>query len=351
MFPCSGAAPAGNHALLDACQKHGLKYIAIDGRTGGDPSSADFASNLDSLVADYGDHPALGGYFLADEPGMGAFARLAAVNQYLLKKDAERLPYINLLPNYANNSTLGSDYETYVDSFCATVKPRLLSYDHYALFEGVERPGYFANMETIRRAGLKHNIPFGFIFQCTPHGTYRDPSEIDLRWQVNTALAYGCKALFYFTYFTVTDPAANFHHGIIDAQGRRTTHYDMARRINAELKAMAPTLLALTSTAVYHTGEVPEGAARLPDDAAVRPMSPASLVIGFFDHRDGTRWAMIVNRDLRRPTLARLEFDGRIKDLGELNPRTGQLAPFAHDGQLAGFQLPAGGIKILKLAY
>jgi hypothetical protein len=352
MFPCMGATSADNHALLDACQRHGLKYILIDGRrdsyAASDPK---FAANLDSIVGEYANHPALGGYFLADEPGLGAFGQLAAVNQYLLKKDPARLPYINLLPNYATVDVLGADYETYVDKFCAIVKPRLLSYDHYALFEGVERSGYFANMEVIRGAGLKHGIPFGFIFQTTPHGAYRDPSETDLRWQVNTALAYGCKALFYFTYFTPTDPAANFHNGIIDPQGKRTPHYEMAKRINAELKAMAPTLMALTSTGVYHTGKLPEGATALPNDAAIRVLGDSSLVIGFFNHQDGSRWTMIVNRDLRQPTLARLEFDKAVKGIEDLNPQSGRLGEFAHDGQLAGFQLPPGGIRILKLKY
>jgi hypothetical protein len=352
MFPCSGATPADNKAMLDACQRHGLKYILIDGRrdsyAAADPA---FAANLDSLVADYASHPALGGYYLADEPGMHAFPQLAAVNQHLLKKDPQRLPYINLLPNYATVAMLGSDYETYVDSFCVTVKPKLLSYDHYALFEGVERDSYFANVETIRRAGLKHAIPFGFIFQTTPHGTYRDPSETDLRWQVNTALAYGCKALFYFTYFTPTDPAANFHNGIIDAQGKRTSHYGMAKRINAELKTLAPTLMALTSTAVYHTPELPAGAVELPADAAIRTTAPASLVIGLFNHQDGSRWAIVVNRDMRQPTLARLELETKIKSIEELSPQTGELTQLAHDGPLAGFHLPPGGLKILKLAY
>src|SRR6185436_15535356 len=281
--------------------------------------------NLDAIVAEYGNHPALAGYFLSDEPGPGAFPLLAAVNQYLLKKDPNRLPFINLLPNYVNEGYIGRTYEKHLDQFCSIVKPKLLCYDHYALFEKVERENYFANMEAIRRNALKYDAAMGFIFQCTPHGTYRDPSETDLRWQVNTALAYGCKALLYFTYFTPTDAESNFHNGILDAKGNRTPHFAMAKAINAELKNLSGTLVRLTSTAVYHTAPVPAGCAALPGDAPIQPKADKPLLIGFFKHDDGSQWAMVVNRDLHKSAAATLVFDGKVANLQELRPKTGKL--------------------------
>ncbi|HEX6962508.1 MAG TPA: hypothetical protein VF175_11620, partial [Lacipirellula sp.] len=305
--------PEQNQRILDACQKHGLKFIPADGRImANDPGHADFAKNLDAVVADYSQHPALGGYFINDEPAPGAFPKLAAINEHFLAKDPERLPFINMLPNYVPEAHIGGPYEPFIEKYCVEVKPKLLCYDHYALMEGgAERPEYFENMEIIRRQGLKHGIPIGFIFQTTPHFNYRDPSETDLRWQVNTALAYGVRALFYFTYFTPTDPNANFHNGILDPQGKRTHHYDMARRINAELKELAPELMQMMSTAVYHTGDLPKGCVALPADAPLQVKEGGSLVIGLFDHADGTKRAMIVNRDLRNATTATLQWSDR----------------------------------------
>jgi hypothetical protein len=349
-FPCTGASVEQNKAILDACQKHGLKFIPSDGRLlAKQPSDPMFAANLDAVIADYSKHPALGGYFLTDEPGPGAFPQLAAVNQYLLKKDPKRLPFINMLPTYVPPGYLGISYEEYINKFCREVKPRLLCYDFYALFEGQERDGYFANMELMRTDGLKYDIPMGFIFLTTPHGTYRDPSETDLRWQVNTALAYGAKALFYFTYFTPTDPNANFHNGILDSSGKRTAHYDMAKRINGELKKMIPVLSRLTSTAVYHTAPVPSGGTRLPGDAAIQVEGSPQLVLGFFKHEDGSEWAMVVNRDLRKRANVELGFKQNIKNVEALSPQTGALSPLEVKGGKAVVQLPAGGIKILKL--
>src|SRR3954449_12766657 len=94
MFPNNGASPEQNKAILDACEKHGLKYIPHDGRilahVLGDPK---FAANLDAIIADYTKHPAMAGYFLGDEPGPGAFPQFGAINQYLLKKDSKSLPF------------------------------------------------------------------------------------------------------------------------------------------------------------------------------------------------------------------------------------------------------------------
>jgi hypothetical protein len=351
MYPVNGGNPEQNKAILDACEKHGLKYIPYDGRVlahnAGDPQ---FATNLDSIIAEYANHPALAGYFMGDEPGPGAFPQFGAVNQYLLKKDPKRLPVINLLPNYVDEKYIGMKYEQYVEQFCEKVRPRLVCYDHYALFQGVERDGYFANMETIRRNALKYDAAMGFIFQCTPHGTYRDPSETDLRWQVNTGLAYGCKALLYFTYFTPTDAESNFHNGILDAKGNRTPHFAMAKAINAELKHLSGTLVQLTSTAVYHTAPVPAGCSALPGDAPIQPKADKPLLLGLFKHDDGSQWAMVVNRDLHKSVAATLAIDGKITHLQELSPKTGKLSDVALSDHTLTCDLPPGGIKFLKLA-
>src|SRR3954470_18050992 len=54
MFPVNGASPEQNKAILDACEKHGLKYIPYDGRVldraPGDPQ---FTANLDTIIAMY----------------------------------------------------------------------------------------------------------------------------------------------------------------------------------------------------------------------------------------------------------------------------------------------------------
>src|ERR1043165_6571839 len=54
MYPNNGASPEQNKAILNACEKHGLKYIPLDGRLmARAPSDPQFAAKLDAVVADY----------------------------------------------------------------------------------------------------------------------------------------------------------------------------------------------------------------------------------------------------------------------------------------------------------
>ena len=66
-------------------------------------------------------------------------------------------PLVNLFPNYADPQQLGTEtYEEYLERYITTVKPPLVSYDHYALMEdGSLRGGYFANLEVVRSLSLR----------------------------------------------------------------------------------------------------------------------------------------------------------------------------------------------------
>lgn len=351
-FPAPPTTVEQNKSILDACQRHGLKLIVNDARIlQFTPEQPQFQANLDAILADYANHPAIAAFHVADEPGVDAFRVLGAVNQYLLQKSPEHLPWINLLPNHAPESALGGTYEDHVEKFLTTVKPRLLCFDHYGLMkDGTERPIYFENLEIIRRQGLKYSTPFGFIFQLTPHGPFRDTTEEDLRWQVNTALAYGAKALFYFTYWTPEPDGANtFYNGIIGRDGLPTVHYEMAKRNNAEVKCWAPTLMKLTSTGVYHTGAVPVGCRALEPNSGIGLKGEISFVLGTFVHEDGSQWLMVVNRDLHRGANATLHLGGQTAGVEELSSKDGALSLIHSETGEVELQLPPAGARLWKL--
>jgi hypothetical protein len=354
MIPCSGASVEGHKAILAACKKHHLKYIPADPRLlKFGPENPAFATNLDAVISEFKKFPALGGYFLADEPGPGSFPLLSAVNKYLLAHDAKHLPFINLLPNYAPAWALGGTYEEHVEKFLNTVKPRLLSFDHYALMtDGLLRSNYFENLEIIRRQSLKHDVPFCFIFQETPCFSYRNPSETDLRWQVNTALAYGAKALMYFTYWTPTnDPAFRATDAIIDRNGKRSPHFEQAKRINATIRKWAPTLMQLKSTGVYHVGKLPAATTALPEDASlIQLKGEGEFIIGFFKHQDGSEWCMVMNRDIRNDANFVARFDDTVKRVRELSSTKGNLSTVKLRNHELQLQLPAGGARLFKLS-
>jgi hypothetical protein len=184
----------------------------------------------------------------------------------------------------------------------------------------------------------------------TPHGSYRNPTEEDLRWQINTALAYGYKAIIYFTYWVPPgDGTWHFHNAVITWEGERTEHYDQVKRINAELKALGPTLMKLTSTGVYHTGELPDGCKPPDPKLPIHIASGEPAIMGVFRHEDGSTWAMLVNRDLRKPITLTLKFNASVKTVRELSRKTGWPATLELNNRALTLDLKSGEGRLLKL--
>lgn len=321
----AGKSPDDSLKALDLAQQSGIKAMIYDERvTALRERQRGFKANLERLAADYKHHRAFWGYCVADEPHSSEFVNLGAINRQLLKVDSRHIPFINLFPTYATTKQLGNrTYEHHVAEYLRIVRPKILSYDHYALMHDGTRPDYFLNLEIIRRQGIKHDTPFSYTLLVSPHWGYRDPSDSDLRWQVNTALAYGARGIMYFTYRALHIEADQYGAGLLDEHGNRTAKYYQVKQINAELKKLAPTLMRLKSTAVYHTAPVPKGAKKLPKGGLIA-VDGGEFVVGQFTSDRGAKYAMFVNRDPKQPAQARIAFFQKVM-VREVSRKTGRL--------------------------
>jgi len=327
-FTVAGFVPP---EALDACHAAGLKAIVSDARTSDydwaavDPAAA--RARVTELVGQVRNHPAVFGYYLRDEPPASFFPGLAIVSGVVKELHPGAWPYINLFPNYAHPSQLGAaTYDDYVAKFIEGCKPTILSYDHYALLEGGGlRPEYFANLKSIRRAGLKHKLPYWNIVLATSHFNYREVTAADLRFQAYTSLAYGVRGLAYFKYFT---PAVgNFRAGPLDQFGNETPTWHALQNVNLQIQKLAPTLLKLTSDRVYHFGEVPLGSTG-PNEKSLVSAIGGPMLVGDFTHADGTQYVMIVNKDFANSVVCGPQFREPVAKLEIVSPYTGQLIPF-----------------------
>src|SRR5690242_14259544 len=153
-------------SALDACAAAGLKAIVSDARASQyDWAAVDEAkarSNISNLVAQVGNHPAIFGYYLRDEPTAGWFTNLEKVASAIRELVPGKWSYINLFPDYADNSQLGtSSYADYLEQFINTCHPRIISYDNYSLMDdGSLRASYWSNLEAVRDACKRHKIEF-----------------------------------------------------------------------------------------------------------------------------------------------------------------------------------------------
>jgi len=322
--------------LLDACEQNGVRAIIYDENVTPDwdkPFNAEKANAvLPELISKYNDHPAVYGYHLKDEPDDGQFPELGKSVDLVRKLAPGKWPYINLPPG------MGDWYsDTYLQKFVDICKGPVISYDNYAIGEtGTFSYGYWANMWDIRKAALRNNLPFHTILLTAAHFNYRVPNDADLRLQVYGALAYGARGLGYYKIRSRSLSAlgapdlGNFRDAPLDQFDEKTAMWTIMRNLNRQLANITPTLLKLKNDDVYHVGEIPERNHGITSESLVMSLSAGKgLIIGDFTHvDDGSRWTMIVNKDLKESTFCRPQFQIPVKDVQYLSPITGKLSKF-----------------------
>jgi hypothetical protein len=317
---------------LSLCQAAGLKGIVSDPRVSGyDWKNVDEGvarKNVASLVAEVGQHPAVYGYYLIDEPNRSLFPGLGKVAALVRELAPGKWPYINLFPNYANTAQLGTaTYAEYVDQFVSVCQPTALSYDHYALMDdGSLRHGYWQNLEAMRAAAKNSRLPFWNIVLTVAHFNYREPTAADVRFQVYTTLAYGGRGIAYFTYFA--PQVGNYRSAPIDQFGNPTATWYYLQNVNLQVGKLASTLLQLSSDDVYHFGTPPEGLHGPAENSLIKAMNQNEFMAGDFTHSDGSRYVMIVNKDFLKSHHCAPQFRAPPKRLQMVSPYTGQLGDF-----------------------
>ena len=284
---------------------------------------------------------------LRDEPNSSFFPELAKVAAHIHELDPGKWAYINLFPNYANAGQLGtSSYEEYVEKFIAICKPTVLSYDNYSLMDdGSLRDGYWANLDSMRNASVKHKLPFWNIILSVAHFNYREPTAADLRFQVYTTLAYGGKGIAYFCYFA--PQVGNYRGAPIDQFGNKTQSWQWMQNVNLQVARLAPTLLQLTSDEVYHFGDVPSGGHAPSEKSLVKGSGDADFMCGDFTHTDGSRYILMVNKNVTKSRVCAPQFRTSPKALQKVSPFTGALVAF--EGEQV-WSAPGAGV-LLKVQH
>lgn len=328
-----GTAATNAVGQLKLCDKYGLNALISAGVNDPVPDS-----------------PAFMGYMIADEPSASGFPEMARRAEEVRAKKPGKLPYINLYPNYAPTYTFGGPtYDDYLAGFIKTVKPEVLSMDHYPAMrpDSDSRPSYRANLESCRKQSLAANIPFWNYFYSMPFNDRLDPTEAQLRWQIFTSIAYGAKGVLYFCYWSPRDTPFRKGGAIMTAEGLPTRHYDEATRINAELKNLGPTLMKLKSTGVYYVTTTNANA--FPESCGLKefegiPGDPVgTYLVGTFDSADGSRAVVIVNDSYSFTGWLTMHLDVDPKQVMEVSKATGQLAPVIDDSpDIKGLQISFG---------
>ena len=325
---------------LDRVRAAGLSCFVTDPRVNEYdweklPADAELRQRVTAAALAIKDHPAALGFFLRDEPNAAFMPGLGRVAALVKEALPNRIPYVNLFPTYATTEQLGSpDYESHVRKFLRDVHPLFLSWDNYSLINGEMLDRFYTNMEIIRRLALEAEIPFWNCILGNTTFFFMEPSDATLHLQVYSTLAYGGRGIQYFTY--VTPEVGNYRLGALDPFGNRTPTWDMLRRVNLEIHALAPWLDRLSSTGVYHSDPVPEGSQPMSGSRWVEQVKAstadksvaARYLVGEFKGEDGRPYLMLVNRDLSHSINISIKLRQPQMHLKRISPYTSQEEDF-----------------------
>lgn len=315
---------------LGMAENHGLTVFVDDsGIADNETDETILAERLNA----YSRYSSFGGIHIADEPRTSSYSSNATTKtvaeisnkSLLINAYTNLFGYVNLYGDYTVDNT---QYKSYLAEVIAQINPKVLSFDHYSGTTSTNgAKSYFGSLEALREAGLENDIPFiGFIStgnDYTQGPIYSDdalPTPEQIKWNVNTMLAYGAKGYNWFTliqpwYFALegNDKIVGMDFdrcGLIGANGEPTRNYDVAQEINTFVAGIDHILMASTSLDVLAVGTNACSVTGI-NKATYGDMtlSGTNAIVGVFDY-NGKKAYYVVNvvnddtNDLQNITLS-----------------------------------------------
>lgn len=312
---------------LDKVRAAGLTCFVRDGwidsqTATNPPSDSEIRQHFVQLKAQIGANPAALGVFLHDEPSGAQMPELGKLAAGLRKEMPGKWPYVNLFPYFVSPQVLGTGgYDAYVRKLVSSIGQPFLSYDNYSLVGGRMLDSFYTNLEIVRRLSLATNTRLWNTILACAHFNYMEPSDATFNLQVYSTMAYGGRGIQYFEYFTPM--RGNYRLAAVDQFGNRTATWNMLRRINNQIHELAPTLVRLHSTGVYHFPDVPDQGQPLSASKLIQsvdmtrvpsagPPVIGRFLIGEFQDDRQRPYFMIVNKDLKNS----FQFQIHLKQAG-----------------------------------
>jgi len=300
-----GSAESGE-MLLRECDRHGVELILGDGAY----------TNPAIATAEYFDHPCFAGTYVTDEPGTDEYDSLAEICNKYYRETGGKLPYINLLPMYANAAQLkyGASaaaieyydadpalFKKYCDAFCEKFDAPYICTDIYPLNWGQGKrttySEYCESINVIAASAREHSKDFWCCIQTFAWvPSKRTPTESEFRWQSYCMLSFGCKGLLCWTYAGYTPEFPS----LITIDGKRTNAWYDAAIVFKEISNISDAFVQYKNIgALTHncTDETPY----LKFSNPVRIFSTIEriecddpLLVGCFEKKDGPGTALTI---------------------------------------------------------
>jgi hypothetical protein len=329
---------------LDLAEKAGVKMLV---------SCPELKENPEETVRRFMHHPAVGGYYIIDEPNRKIFPDLGKWVRRIRSVDDHHFCYINLFPNYADTIQLGTkSYGEHLRKFIEEVPVQIISFDYYPISNVPQIvDGWYENLELISRESALAGKPFwAFALSTLYDNSQPVPTLATLRLQVYSNLAYGAQGIQYYTYWSTP----GHRNGPIEVDGRRSTGYDRLKMMNEEIKNLSGVFSGAKVISVGHLGSKrePRGTKRfnqLPPSIHVLETGGAPALVSRLKNGDQT-FMVIVNCDYRNQMNLTLYGDSTLRKVlkdGSLVPANVYTNTIAVEpGDAAIYLLPEAGQKL-----
>lgn len=294
---------------LEIGKKTGVKIVV---------ACPELKSEPEKTVKRLMNHPAVGGYYLRDEPSRKDFPELGEWAKRIQSVDKSKFCYVNLFPTYADKDQLGAEtYKEYVETFVKEIPISFISFDHYPLMKNrVSTKDYYQNMEIVADIARKSGRDLWAFSRAVAFHDYAIPTLAEMKFQVYSILAYGAQTVQYFTYWTPITDVWDFHHAPITTDGKRTDTYEHIKAINKEIQSLAGVFVGSKVLSVGHTGDkIPQGTKRIPElPKKIKVLETAGdgAVVSLME-KGSDQFLVIVNRDYLKPMKLTLAAESGVK--------------------------------------
>ncbi len=367
---------------LDLFAKYGVGAVVsgvVPGWWGGDGANAGGLAERNPLeryvqaAAEFKDHPAIWGIDVGDEPSALDFPHYGRVTALTERLFGQQFAYLNLYPNYASvaentsqqtvNQLGTATYEEHIRRYCENVGLDYLCYDFYMYsltadrnsLSGVNRA--YENLRVAAEACRATGRSMWIVLQVNSNRLEEWISEDQLRFQANSALAFGAEVITWGCY-----TAGWWHNEVLDAQGEKTQQYEKLRAVNMELAAIGPEYMKYRNVSTHFIGfggkYAPEGVSVIPVPAlntgvffGLRAEDGSPLLAGQMVSRCGSGKQAIWLCNAAdpwgdRPAESRVEFTSVAAGVRILTAY-GEIKPDTANGKYS-FRLPTcGGALII----
>ena len=314
-------------ALLDECHRHGIRLILSDSRTTWRSAATDpqaYRAQFAEALADFGNHPAVFGFHLGDEPSSNSFADIKTAAAIQLELAPHLTPYLNHFPGWSRLLPLWGcqSFDEWTHDVLPSLGVPLVSFDNYTQMnpygngEGVD--DYYTSLRVYSEAAAAQNSPFWSIVLSVGHFRYRCPNEDDIRWQLYTSVAHGAKGIIWF-YYRMTRSHINYRNAPVNELGEKTETWTwLSRQLRLFHKTYGPLMMRLTHRGSWHLGRVYGGWQEWNNNAhpfVTDFISNHSLpgVFSRFTDDNDQEYIAILNNDQRESGMFHLIFTPKVK--------------------------------------